>query len=208
MTNSTNKLILPKPHCSWSQINCWMSNPERFRREYFENSAKLDTKFLQYGKGIAKLIESGKHKELLPGLIVYDVPEFEIRTELQGIPLLSYLDSYDPALNVFREVKTGKIPWTQSKVQKHDQLTFYATALKLKTGKMPEYCDLDWLETKEGIIEVDDFWRENEKLIQVTGRIVTFHREFDEREVERMENLIVKCAEEISEAYIKFIDEI
>jgi hypothetical protein len=73
---------------------------------------------------------------------------------------------------------------------------------------MPEYCDLDWIETKEGIIEVDDFWRENEKMLQVTGRIVTFHREFDEREVERMENLIVKCAEQISEAYIKFIEEI
>jgi len=201
-------MLLPKPHISWSQINVWMSNPERFRREYFENAGKLDTKFLQFGKGIAKLIESGKHKELLPELVVYELPEFEIRTLISGIPILSYLDSYDPKLNVFREVKTGKIPWTQSKVQKHDQLTFYATALKSSTGKMPEYCDLDWLETKEGIIEVDDFWRENEKLLQVTGRIVTFHREFDEREVDRMENLIVKCAEEISEAYLKFLDEI
>ena len=208
MTNSTNKLILPKPHISWSQINCWMSNPERFRREYFENSAKLDTKFLQYGKGIAKLIESGKHKELLPGLIVYEVPEFEIRTSIHGIPLLSYLDSYDPALNVFREVKTGKIPWTQSKVQKHDQLLFYATALKFGLQKTPEYCDLDWIETKEGIMEVDDFWRTNEGIINTTGRIVSFHREFDEREIERMEELIVRCAEQISEAYQKFIEEI
>jgi hypothetical protein len=189
-------------------MDCWLSNPKRYRKEYFEHSDKLDTKYLRFGSGIAKLIEEGKHKELLPDLIVYSEREYEIKCEVRGIPILGYLDSYDPIQNVFRDDKTGKIPWTQAKVQKSNQLLFYATALKWKTGNMPPFCDLDWLETKEGIIEVDDFWRENEKIVQVTGRIVTFHREFDEREVERMESLIVRCAEQISDAYIKFIDEI
>ena len=124
------------------------------------------------------------------------------------MPILSYLDTYDSVKNVFREYKTGKLPWTKAKVVKHGQLVFYATALKHSCGKMPEYCDLDWIETKEGSVEVSDFWRENEKDINVTGRIVSFHREFDEREIEKMENLIVKVANEISEAYIKFIEEI
>ena len=203
-----DKLILPKKHLSWSAMNCWMSNPERFRREYFECSDKLDTKYLRFGKGIAKMIEDGKHKELLPDLVVYEKPEFEIKCEVAGVPMLSYLDSYDPTTNVFREYKTGKHAWTQAKVQKHDQLTLYATMLKHLTGKMPEYCDLDWIETKEGAVEVDDFWRTNEKAINTTGRIVSFHREFDEREIDRMEYLIAKSAEEISEAYQKFIQEI
>jgi len=202
------KLILPKPHLSWSAINCWMSNPERFRREYFENSDKLDTKYLRFGKGIAKMIEDGQHKELLPDLVVYNKPEFEIRCTVMGVPMLAYLDSYDSVNNVFREYKTGKHPWTQSKVQKHDQLTLYATMLKQLTGKMPEYCDLDWIETKDGVSEVEDFWRTNEKTINVTGRVVSFHREFDEREVDRMESLIQKAAEEISDAYQEFIKEI
>jgi hypothetical protein len=73
---------------------------------------------------------------------------------------------------------------------------------------MPEYCDLDWIETKDGVIEVDDFWRENEKTVQVTGRIQSFHREFDEREIEKMEERIVKAANEISEAYKLFLKEI
>jgi len=203
-----DKLILPKPHLSWSAINCWMSNPERFRREYFENSDKLDTKYLRFGKGIAKMIEDGQHKELLPDLVVYNKPEFEIRCTVMGVPMLAYLDSYDSVNNVFREYKTGKHPWTQSKVQKHDQLTLYATMLKQLTGKMPEYCDLDWIETKDGVSEVEDFWRTNEKTINVTGRVVSFHREFDEREVDRMESLIQKAAEEISDAYQEFIKEI
>jgi len=202
-------LILPKPHLSWSQLSCWLSNPNRYRREYFEAGEKLDTKYLRFGKGVAKLVEEGKHKELLPDLVVYEKPEFKIETNVLGVPILSYLDTYNPAENVFREYKTGKIPWTKPRVFKLGQLVFYATALKHSCGKIPEYCDLDWIETKEHSGErVNDFWRDNEKEINVTGRVVSFHREFDEREIEKMENLIVKVANEISKAYQAFLKEI
>jgi len=200
-------MLLPKPHLSWSQMTCWLSNPSRYRKEYFEIGDKLDTKYLRFGKGIAKLIEDGKHKELLPDLEVYDTPEHEIKVEVNGVPVLSYLDSYNSVDNVFFEFKTGKIPWTQAKVQKHDQLLFYATALKWSTGKMPEYCDLVWIETKEGEKE-EESGLHNERQVNTTGKIKSFHREFDNREIERMEELILKVAEEISEAYIKFIEEI
>ncbi len=202
------KFILPKPHLSWSALNCWMTNKERFRREYFEGGKKLDTKYLRFGKGIAELIENGKHKELLPDLVIYEEPEFEIRVEIEGVPMLAYLDGYDPIINVFGEYKTGKIPWTQAKVQKHDQLTLYAMMLRKLTGNTPEYCDLFWIETKEGSVEVEDFWRTNEKEINVTGKIMPFRREFDDRELDRMEHIVLKCAEEISDAYQKFIQEI
>ena len=202
------KIILPKPHLSWSQLICWTTNPLRYRKEYFEAGKKLDTKYLRFGKGIAELIENGTHKDLLPDLVVYNKPEFEIKTEVLGVPILSYIDSYDSVNNVFREYKTGKIPWTKAKVIKHGQLVFYAVALKHSCGKVPEYCDLDWIETKEGSVEVEDFWRQNEKQVQITGKIKSFHREFDNREIEAMEDLIVKSAKEISEAYQAFAREI
>jgi len=203
-----NKLILPKPHLSWSQLTCWQSNPTRYRREYFECGKKLDTKYLRFGKGIAGMIEEGKHKELLPDLEVYDSPEFEIKTDILGVPILSYIDSYDSINNVFLEYKTGKIPWTKAKVIKHGQLLFYATALKYSYGEIPEYCDLVWIQTKDVSVETDDFWRENEKKVNITGKIVSFHRNFDEREIEKMEKLIVKVATEISDAYQSFLKEI
>lgn len=209
MTNQYPKLILPKLHLSWTQMSCWLSNPTRYRKEYFESGQKLDTKFLRFGKNIATLIEEGRHKTLLPDLETYDTPEHKIEVKIKGIvPILSFLDSYDSKQNVFREYKTGKIPWTKVKVQKHDQLVFYATALKWSTGKMPEYCDLDWIETTENSQESVDFWRESGKVINVTGKIVTFHREFDGREIERMEDLIVKVAFEISDAYQNYLNEI
>ncbi len=185
-----------------------MTSPERFRREYFENSGKLDTKYLRFGKGIAELIETGRHTEILPDLPVYPNPEYEMRCEVMGVPMLGFIDSYDPANNVFLEYKTGKHPWTQAKVQKHDQLTLYAAMLKVMTGKVPEYCDLVWIETRDSIAESEDFWRTGEKKINCTGKIVTFRREFDEREINRMESIVRKAAEEISEAYLEFIKEI
>jgi hypothetical protein len=151
---------------------------------------------------------------LLPDLQCYDTPEHEIKCLVAGVPILSFLDSYNktatievPA-NVFREFKTGKVPWDRARVQKHDQLVFYATALKWSTGQMPEYCDLDWIETKETAGESVDFWREGDKIVYITGRIVSFHREFDEREIERMEDLITKVAWEISDAYQDYLAEI
>jgi len=204
-----SKLILPKPHLSWSQMTCWLSNPVRFRKEYFEAGKKLSTKYLRFGSGIAKLIEEGKHTELIPDLLVYDTPEYEIKTEVLGVPILSYLDSYDSKNNVFYEVKTGKLPWTRATVIKHGQLVFYATALKHSIGKMPEYCDLQWIETRDAPKSVETgLQNESDDLINVTGRVLSFHREFHEIEVERMEEQIVRVANEISEAYQDFLREI
>ena len=227
-----NNLLLPKVHLSWTQLDTWNTNRERYIRETFFGGKKLDTKFLRFGKGIADLMEqiakdldlltdkmwmmdnfsididSYEGQEFISNLRFYDTPEHEIRCEVAGIPCLSYLDSWNSQTMNFREYKTGKIPWTQSKVQKHDQLVFYATMLKWSTGKMPEYCDLDWIETRESKEEASDFWREGAKIISVTGRIISFHREFDEREIERMEQLIIRTATEISEAYTNHINSI
>jgi len=214
MESKYEKLILPKPHLSWSQLSCWLQNPVRYRREYFEDGKKLDSKYLTLGKNIATLIENGQHKALLPDLETYDTPEHEIKCKVKGVPILSFLDSYNkvatdkvPA-NVFREYKTGKIAWDRARVQKHDQLVFYATALKWSIDKMPDYCDLDWIETKETAVETVDFWRDADKIVNVTGRIISFHREFDEREIERMEGLITKVAWEISDAYQDYLKEL
>ncbi len=226
-------MILPKPHISWSQLNLWNTNRERFRREYFENSDKLDTKYLRFGKGFATLMEdiaktpealkdtawvfnnlgmdinSSEYVNFAQDLRWYDTPELEIKCTIENVPILSFLDSYDSKNNVFYEYKTGKHPWDQSRVQKHDQLAFYAMALKHSTGTMPTHCDLIWIETKDGMTESVDFWRESSNgKIHITGRVKEFHREFDEREVERLENLLVKSANEISEAYQDFIKEI
>lgn len=201
--------ILPKPHISWSAFSTWKANPDRFKREYFENGKRLDTRFLQFGKSIASAIEDGTHKDVLPNLEVYPEVEFQINAEINGVPILSYIDSYDPEKNVFREYKTGTLrnPWTPAKVYKHGQLLFYAVALKSITGKMPEYCHLDWIITDD-TKESASCWDKGNKQLQLTGHIKSFKRVFDEREITRMENEIAQVAGEISKAYQTFIMEL
>jgi len=206
--------LLPKPHLSWSQLLLWKSSKDRYRREYFEGGRKLNTKYLRFGSNIATLIENEQHHDLIPDLETYDTPEHKIQCLVKNVPILSFIDSYnkvetiDVPANVFREYKTGKIPWTRSKVQKHDQLVFYATALKWSTGEMPQECYLDWIETRDTKKEKQSGLVQNKPQVEVTGRVKSFRREFDENEIERMEDLIVKTAEEISEAYQNFIKEI
>jgi hypothetical protein len=175
----------------------WNTSKDRYIREYFENQEKLDTKYLRFGKMHA---EKREQRELNTG----EHTEYEIKANLQGIPLLSFLDFYDENQNIFEEDKTGKIAWTQQKVQKHDQLTFYATMLKALKGKMPEYCTLNWIPTQE-VKGISNGGFERQSDIIASGDIVSFKRVFDEREIERMEKLIIKTANEISEAYIEWL---
>lgn len=115
------------------------------------------------------------------------------------VPILCFLDKYHDG-NI-REYKTGLAPWTLAKVMKHDQLTMYGVALKWSGHMLPDFAELDWIETMEKEAEHVDFWRSGEKTILATGKIKTFHREFDPREFERMEDLIIKVAYSISDAY-------
>jgi len=239
------KMILPKPYMSWSQLTMWLKSPDRYRKEYFESTAKLDTKYLRFGSAFANMVEdlgrlmenipnraaaiqelsreypmSEGMREVLMELDINGISEYQIGNSMRAgdstpvckvggiVPCFSFLDIYKPQLNVIREYKTGKAPWTRAKVLKHDQLLFYAVML-IATGKpMPEYCDLDWIETRETQSESQDFWREGSKILDVTGRIISFRREFDEREIERMETTIIKVAWEISDAYQDFLMEL
>ncbi len=122
--------------------------------------------------------------------------------KIQGIvPILAFLDKYRSRDGSIGEYKTGLQPWTLARVQKHDQLPFYGAGLKASGKPMPEYADLHWVETKEVATEHVDFWRDGNKVIMATGKIKTFHRELDPREFERVEDLIIRVAWEISDAY-------
>jgi len=125
-------------------------------------------------------------------------PVCKIRGE---VPILAYLDKYIEKNGAIGEYKTGLVEWTLAKVQKHGQLLYYGVGLKWSGKPLPPHADLHWIETKESEQERVDFWRDGAKIISATGRIKSFHREFDEREFDRMEDLIIKTALEISDAY-------
>lgn len=211
LSNAKKELVLlPRGYLSWTQLSCWKSSKERYRKEYFEKSSKLDTKYLRYGSVIAKLIEDGDHESILPGLPVYDRREYPFDEILDHngtqVRIIGKLDGFDEPFGIIGEYKTGKTPWTQAKVQKHDQFLFYAVGVELATSMMPGYGDLHWIET------VDDTpvctMLKNTNKVSVTGKIETFTRVFDRRELARMREEIVTIALEISQAYIAYLNEL
>lgn len=235
MQSKYPKLILPRAYLSWSQLDRWIHNKQRYINEYFEDGKKLDTRYLRFGSQFSKIVEdlceimvkipdrASAIKELankypmdedmesvLMELDIEGKSEFEIRCKVRGIvPILAFLDKYVERDGSMREYKTGLAPWTLSKVQKHDQLLMYGVALKGCGKPLPPYADLIWIPTQETTVgEEVDFWRSGDKLIRTTGQIKTFHREFDEREFERMEDLIIKVAYDISDAYQDHLSDI
>jgi len=193
-----------KSYISWSQLDLFSKNPSRYIAQYFGGKWDEGTPEMRYGGYIAKLIEDGKHKELLPDLIVYPVSEHKIMTTIGDVPTLSYIDSYDPETNTFREYKTGKAPWTHPKVYKHGQLLFYAVVLRKLTGKMPEYCHLDWIETVDHTPQSTLEGFSNNKEIKVTGKITTFERRFTERELDMFEERIIETYQKIKDEWEKY----
>lgn len=194
-------LLLPKGYLSYSQMDLWLKNPSQYKSQYFENGPRIKTRYTEFGKKIAEMIENGLHTQVLPNLIVFPEHEFKIETIVNGVPVLCYLDSYHPDTNEFRDDKTGMKPWTQGKVQSHEQLPFYACALKALTGNTPKKCYIDWLETRE-VKKTSGF---SSPSLQLTGKVVPFERIFDEREIMRMEQKIQTVAIQISNAYKEFI---
>lgn len=230
-------LILPKGYLSWSQMYCWLNNKTRYVKEYFEDGARLDTRYLRFGSVFSKMIErlgeimvatpdrqlaivelkkeyemDENMESVLMELDIDGRSEFQIGCsgkegdtnpvcKIRGIvPILAFLDKYRTD-NSIGEYKTGLQEWTMARAQKHDQLIMYGVGLKWIGRPLPPYADLHWIETRDKQKESTDFWRDGDKIIEATGRIKTFHREFHEREYERMEDLIIKVAWEISDAY-------
>lgn len=213
---------------------CWLNNRQRYIKEYFEDGDKLDTRYLRFGSQFSKMVEDlceimervpnralainelrkdyqfdENMESVLMELDIEGISEFEIRAKVRGIvPILAFLDKYVPRDGAIQEYKTGLQPWTMARVQKHDQLPFYGVGLKWSGKPLPPKALLHWVETKEIEQERVDFWRGGAKIILATGRIKTFEREFDEREFERMEDLIIRVATEISDAYQEHLSQI
>lgn len=201
-------LNLPKQYLSYSQFQMWKQNKNRYIKEYFEGGDKLDTKYLRFGKKQAQEKEDGAVHDT-PEHLRFHLNEYEFNCEVNGVPIYGKIDACDPDVPTFREDKTGKIPWTRSKVEKHRQLTFYAMALKQVLGKIPEKAYLVWLETedvyqpsiKDLLLSGISTGESMEPVRRTEKKPVVFIKEFDEREIERLETELLEIATEISETY-------
>lgn len=84
--------------------------------------------------------------------------EYEVWVEYRGWKFRATLDCYVPKFLMDVENKTGKMPWTQERVNFSDQLTFQAWAHWAKEGVPFRQIVLNWWDTsKTSSVQVSSF---------------------------------------------------
>lgn len=131
---------------SWSQHSSFSYSPEQWYSRYILGEATPETPSLKFGKALSESVEWGT--PMAPCLI-YKSVEHKLEGELDGLKLVGYMDSYDPDELKMCELKTGEKKWTADRVDKHQQLDFYAMILYMSHKVRPEdlHITLQWMPT-------------------------------------------------------------
>jgi hypothetical protein len=143
-------MLTPQNYLSWSQLNLFETNPEMYKRKYLYGEQQR----INSGQAYGKLLSKGLEDEEFTGdpaldMVMEKIPvvesrEFKLETEYKTgkeiIPLLAFLDTAQNDLSAFKEYKTGQV---LNQASAFGQITFYATLIKLKTGKLPK--DIEWV---------------------------------------------------------------
>ncbi len=198
---------LPKEYLSWSQINVWLKSKEQYRQQYYFGKKSPDTPQMMYGREIAEALEN--NDPTLAHIPRYANPEQSLKVTLDGIPLIGYLDSYDPKKHTFLEYKTSSSEktWNALSVRKHDQLTMYSMMIEEQYGKVRNLCHLVELKTawKTKTVEFDGIMLEGiSRELMLTGEFNMFPRRIEKWERERMKEIIKRVATEIEQDYATY----
>lgn len=170
MGGSRRSQKTPRSYFSNAQLTLIEKSEEEYIKHYFFGKPGYESEEMRFGRDIAEDLakEESTNPEaeyLRTFLPSYPKREYEVRCTFQGVPLLGRLDFYDPRRRKIGELKTGRVPWTQRRVDTHDQLTFYHLLLLGRSGRPPTEIALYWAPTE----------RDEDGTIRLTGDIQTFH---------------------------------
>jgi hypothetical protein len=198
-------IFLPRPHFSYTQLITFENSPELYEKLYILGEDGYESPQMVFGKEVADALKSGKAqnnatKHLLEHFAIYPQKEYMLTTTLKigrnKVVLLGYLDGYDPKKLKLGENKTGRL-WTQDRVDKSDQITFYNLMLYKEKGKMFKENALHWAETKF----------ENGEVL-LTGKIETFYTKRTKIDLLKLESRIIKAVKSISKMMERHLNKI
>jgi len=188
-----NRILTPRPYLSWSQMNLFERDPAAYIAQYLSGAVEQVSTAMAFGKRIAGGLEANatdddEVERLRTFLPKFPKKEYEIKVAYSGVPLLAKPDMFCPWKVRIGELKTGKFPWTQARVNEHGQLKFYALAAWLKYKRIPKV-ELYWAPTE---------WHEDR--LRLTGEIQTFEAQITEQDILSFALRIPKVWEAIQQA--------
>lgn len=209
-------LELPRGYLSYSAMMLFLKNKNAFRAKYYRNEQQIETVEMSYGKQIASFLEDDeqvKKHPILKQIPTGGITEYEVQTEIGGVPVLGRIDRYFEETHSFHEIKTGHkshsggAPWDRVKVRQHQQLPFYSLLIEVSTGKVDPLCKLIWIETMFTTEkrEFNGHTLETEsRILDFTGRVEVFERRITKWERKRMQEQIISVAQQIDEDFKTF----
>ncbi len=160
----------PRPYVSFSSMTTFEMSKKKWAEKYLYNKKQRISRNIALGSQVATMLENGEETgDHLTDMIVFRLPKFELMdkvVEMKGgleitdandgktyslpfiedgkekIPLLAKPDTAKKDYSAFKEYKTSTGKWTQKQVDDSGQVTFYATAMHLATGKIPQDIEL------------------------------------------------------------------
>jgi len=163
-----------KDYISFSQYDAF--NKGKYE-EYYLLGVELKNKYLDFGKDV----HENKIESL--GIPKPEIKEKELKIEFNGIPILAYIDGLSIKDEVvIDEYKTSVNPWTQKKVDEHEQLDFYAIAvsqelkipiesIKIRLWWIETYIDTDGNLKLSGRVEKFETKRTNLNVLKIYPKI-------------------------------------
>lgn len=198
---------LPVGCLSYSQVSLWLSSPERYKQIFFnhDDSARFMNAGMAYGKIVADALEKEEDTgDLLTDMAMSLLVKYDIRDkEMEGIlptvdgdiKIVSHPDMLDSSTKSLREVKTGKVKWTQKKADNWFQLKFYSMLIYIVHGVVPPLVHLDWVET---FVDTDG-------ITKPTGHVETFKVDIGIRDVLSTMAITTKVAKEIEKKWVAYV---
>lgn len=144
--------MTPRPYLSYSSMALYERSERAWVDYYLLGQKGPITKNMAYGS----LMAEGLEGEIATGdplldLVMSKIPKFELMDKAlevdlpngkKKIKLLAKPDTAKKDYSAFKEYKTSVRRWTQKMADESNQITFYAVAMWLKTGKVPQDIEL------------------------------------------------------------------
>lgn len=197
---------LPADCLSYSQVSMWLSSPKRYKKIFFDNdeSARFTNSGMAYGSIVADALENDEETgDLLTDMAISLIPKYDMRDiEMEGwlkttsgwVKIVSHPDMRDSKTQSLREIKTGRVKWTQKKADNWFQLKFYAMLVYLVHGVVPPKCFLDWVET---FVDTDGE-------VKPTGHVETFEVKIGLEEILETMATTARVAKEIEDEWVVY----
>ena len=210
---------LPKTYISYSQVQLWNNDPERYKKLYMDDNQayRISNSGMDYGKVVASALENEESTgDLLTDAAMLLIPKYDVRdkeinvetkTNAGWLKIIGRPDSLDSKTKSFIEFKTGKGKWTANKAQRHPQMIFYAMLIYLAYGVVLNEAQLIWIQT-EDIVEPyssSDWLPEDRKVIKPTGKVETFKVTFELKDILNCMAETIKIAKEIELEWVAHV---